>query len=398
MAKAQSTFPKPIYLSASTRSPIGRFGGALKSIPAGQLAALTLKESISRISSTEGYDSGAIDYVLLGHARQAGARPNPARQATLFAGLPESVPAMTLNQACASGLSSVVYAAEKIALKRAKNIFAGGVESMSNTPYYLMNARWGLRLGNQPVVDGMNQDGFHCPMADMLMGATVENFIAKELNVSRQDQDAFALRSQQLAAKAWSEGLFNAEIFSVISEGKEILKTDEHMRPDTTLETLAKLRPVFDQSSGSVTAGNASGITDGAAFMYVSEEKNTMTDVEFLDYEVVGLDPKRMGLGPIEAVRRLLARQKLQVSDIDVFELNEAFAAQVIACQRELKIPLERLNLNGGAIAIGHPIGATGARILVTLNHLLRGKTDALGVATLCVSGGQGIAVLVRGV
>ncbi len=391
MASARSSFPKPIFIGASARTPIGKFGGTLKRFSAGQLAGMALKQTIARNQG-----QGA-DWVLLGHARQAGGRPNPARQAVFLAGLPETVPAITVNQACASGLQTVIQAAEKIALGRASGIYAGGVESMSNTPYYLMNGRWGLRMGNQEIVDGMTQDGFLCPMANMLMGATVEEFIAKEMKISRADQDAFALRSQQMAEKAWSSGAFAAETFSILGDEKNPgLETDEHRRAQTTMESLAKLPAVFDPKTGSVTAGNSSGITDGAAFVYVSGERTASSEVELIDYETVALDPKRMGLGPISAVNNLLTRQGLTVQDIDVFEINEAFAAQALACQRELGISIEKLNPRGGSIAIGHPIGATGTRILVTLIHQLKGRSGALGVATLCVSGGHGVAILVR--
>lgn len=396
----KSTFPKPIFLGASTRTPIGKFGGALKSIPAGELASLALKESVKRAGGLDA-PSAQADYVFLGQARQAGARPNPSRQATVFSGLPETIPAITYNQACASGLASVVAAAEKIALGRARMIYAGGVESMSNTPYLLMQGRWGLRMGNTEILDGMSQDGFFCPMANMLMGATVENYLAKELKISRQEQDEYALLSQRRAEESWAKGLFNSEVFVIPPSEKSPeknpgLSTDEHRRGNTTMESLGKLPPVFDPKGGSVTAGNASGITDGAAFLQVTGQKAETSEVELLDYEMVALDPRKMGLGPVAATFSLLKRNGLSVQDLEAVELNEAFAAQVIACNRELKIPMEKLNSRGGAIAIGHPIGATGTRILVTLTHQLKGKSGALGVATLCVSGGQGVSVLVR--
>lgn len=395
MSKIHSIFPKPVFLGSSVRTPIGRFGGSLKRFSAPELATLCLKESLRRASNV--MDS-TPDLVVLGHARQAGARPNPARQAALFSGLPDTVPAITLNQACASGLASVIFGAEKIALGRARTVFAGGVESMSNTPYYLMDGRWGLRMGHAEVVDGMTRDGFHCPMADMLMGATVDTFLARESGISRQEQDAYALLSQQRAEHSWKNGLFAAETFSIEGEGKlPGLAEDEHRRGTTTLESLGKLPPVFDREKGTVTAGNSSGITDGSAFVRISDARDPGMEAEVLDYEMVGLDPRRMGLGPIEATRRLLERQGLQVGDLEAVELNEAFAAQVLACNRELRIAEDRLNVRGGAIAIGHPIGATGTRILVTLTHILKGKPGALGVATLCVSGGQGFAVLLRG-
>ena len=355
---------------------------------------MTLKECIKRSAQT-GF-TGTPDWVFLGQGRQAGARPNPARQATVFSGLPETVPAITLNQACASGIAAVISAAEKIALGRATQVYAGGVESMSNTPYLLMQGRFGLRMGNQEILDGMSHDGFFCPMANMLMGATVDTYLAQEMKISREEQDQYALQSQQRADSAWKQGLFNDEIFEIAGDGKNPgLLDDEHRRGQTTLESLAKLPPVFDKAKGSVTAGNSSGIVDGAAFLRVSGEAGG-AELELLDYESIALDPKKMGLGPIESTRRILNRQGITIADLEAVELNEAFAAQVIACNRELKIPNDRLNLRGGGISIGHPIGATGARLLTTLSHILKGKPGSLGLATLCVSGGQGVAVLVR--
>lgn len=399
MANLQTAFPKAIYIGGLTRTPIGKFGGALKRFSASELAAMTLKETVRRVESKEGARALTPEWVFLGHARQAGARPNPARQATIFSGLSETIPAITVNQACASGLTAIFSAAEKIALGRATSIYAGGVESMSNTPYFLMQGRWGLRMGNAEIVDGMTQDGFHCPMSNMLMGATVETYLAKELGITRAEQDEFALYSQQKADAAWKSGQFNGEVFEIAGDEKNPgLKDDEHRRGQTTLDSLAKLPPVFDRVSGTVTAGNSSGVTDGAAFVHVTGERWQSSELELLDYETVALDPRRMGLGPVTATQNLLKRSGLTVKDIEAFEMNEAFAAQVIACNRELKIPMEKINQRGGAIALGHPIGATGARILVTLSGVLKNKTGALGIATLCVSGGQGVAVLVRSI
>jgi len=389
-----SVFPRPIYIGASARTPIGKFGGSLKDFSAPQLAALTLKEALLRAP-----EALSPDFVFLGHARQAGAGPNPARQAAVFSGLPESVPAITVNQACASGMTSLFLAAEKIALGRARSVWAGGVESMSNTPYFLMNVRWGTKMGHGEVLDGMSRDGFFCPMADLLMGETVEKYLAQELRISRDEQDQYALGSQQKALAAWTRGDFKKETFEIIVDtGKEekFFREDEHRRRSTTIDDLRKLRPVFDPKKGTITAGNASGITDGAAFVHVTDELRPYVQAQILDYETVALDPKRMGLGPVPAVQNLLKRQNLSVEDLDAVELNEAFAAQVIACQRELHIPEDRLNAWGGAIAIGHPIGATGVRIVVTLLSRLNGKPGALGLATLCVSGGQGVALLVK--
>jgi acetyl-CoA C-acetyltransferase len=387
----QSAFPKPLYLGAATRSPIGKFGGALKRFAAGDLAALALKEAVKRAPEAKN-----PDYVFLGHARQAGAGPNPARQAAIFGGLPESVPAVTYNQACASGLASILAAVEKIALGRAASVWAGGVESMSNTPYLLTQARWGQRMGHGQVVDGMSKDGFFCPMSQMLMGETVDNVVIPEFKVTREEQDAFALRSQKNAEAAWTAGAFNAETFEIPAEGKNPgLKDDEHRRGDSTLESLAKLAPVFSKT-GTVTAGNSSGIVDGAAWVHVSDVRGAHAMAEILDYEVVAIDPKRMGVAPVPAVQALFKRQGLTGGDIEAYEINEAFAGQVIACQRTLKLPEEKINARGGSIALGHPIGATGTRITVTLAHRLKGKPGALGVATLCVSGGMGVALLIR--
>ncbi|MBC7385499.1 MAG: thiolase family protein [Cryobacterium sp.] len=393
-ARARSVFPRPIYLGAATRTPIGKFGGTLKRFSAPELATLALKEAIRRVP-----DAKSPDAVILGHARQAGAGPNPARQATIFAGLSETVPATTVNLACASGLSAVFSAVEKIALGRAESIWAGGVESMSNTPYLLPNARFGYKMGNATALDGMVKDGFFCPMSDMLMGETVERFLTKDRGITREAQDAYALESQNRAEKAWKSGAFNAETFEIPAEGKNLgLRDDEHRRGDVTLAQLAKLPPVFDLKSGSVTAGNSSGITDGAAFLHVSSERNSATQAEVLDFEVIAMEPRLMGLGPVTAVLNLLGRHGLKVEDLASVELNEAFAAQVLACQQTLNIPTEILNPRGGAIALGHPIGATGARILTTLLHTLGGNAGSLGVATLCVSGGHGVAILVRSV
>lgn len=384
-------FSRPIYLGAASRTPIGKYGGSLLPFSAPQLAALALK------AAREKFQTPNPDFVFMGHARQAGAGPNPARQAAVFSGLSETLPAVTVNQACASGLASIISAAEKILVGKATSIWAGGVESMSNTPYLARNARWGMRFGHSTLVDGMHQDGFFCPMADMVMGATVDEYLAKELNISRKEQDTYAALSQERAAAAWNNGSFAQEVIPLAAEGKfKGLLRDEHLRPETTLEKLAQLPPVFDPKTGSVTAGNSSGITDGAAWLHVSANQTASAFAELVDYEVIALDPKRMGLGPIAATQNLLKRHKLQARDLEAVEINEAFAAQIIACQRELRIPEEKLNAWGGAIAIGHPIGATGTRITVTLLHRLKGKPGALGLATLCVSGGQGVALLVR--
>lgn len=377
---------RPVYILTAKRSPIAKFGGAFQGLPAGKLAAETLKKAIEQSD----YQNLSTDKVIMGHARQAGAGPNTARQATIFSGLSEKIPAWTVNQACASGMAAVAQAFDRLRFSLDENIWAGGVESMSNTPYMLTEARWGKKLGNSKILDGMYQDGFHCPMADMVMGQTVEEFIAKEEKITRLEQDQFALQSQQRATE--SKELFKDEILPF--EG--ILDHDEHVRSDSSLEKLSQLKPVFDFSNGSITAGNASGITDGAAWLQLSNQEKS--SLQIVDYAMTALDPRKMGLGPIESIQVLLKKNQLTVEDVELFEINEAFAAQVIACQKALKIPMEKLNIRGGAIALGHPIGATGARITVTLAQtmLKSQKSDIYGVASLCVSGGMGFAILLK--
>ncbi len=397
MSKIKTALAKPLFINTALRTPIGKFGGSLLPLSAGELAAACLKETVSKNQSAT---KAPIDFVLMGHARQAGCGPNTARQASIFSGLPDTTPATTVNHACASGMVAVIHACEKILLGRAQKIFAGGVESMSNTPYLSLQTRWGHKMGNMPFEDGMYRDGFHCPMADMVMGATVENFIVPLKKITREEQDKFSLRSQQKAAAAEKSGYFTDErIVLKHSKLKAPFSSDEHARPQSTIESLQKLPPVFDSKNGTITAGNASGITDGAAFLEISSEQFPHSLAEILDWEYAALDPKLMGLGPVPVIERLLKRHNLQTQDIDVFEINEAFAAQAIACQKELKIHDDQLNPLGGAIALGHPIGCTGARILCTLTHQLKrlGK-GKIGIASLCVSGGQGVGVLLRSV
>ena len=310
-----------------------------------------------------------------------------------------------MNQACGSGLKAVVLAAQEIMLGRARAVVAGGVESMSRVPYFAEGARWGLRMGDAELVDGMYRDGFLDPLSGLVMGETAEN-LAREYRISREEQDEYALRTQRRAAAAIEQGRFDAEIVAVELKGRKgegvRFARDEHPRAGATIEGLRRLAPVFSKD-GTVTAGNSSGITDGAAALVVIGEealKNSGGRVEPLarvvDYEFAGVAPEVMGLGPVPAVRRLLERRKLTLDDVDLVELNEAFAAQVIACDRELRFDRERLNVNGGAIALGHPIGCTGVRITTTLLHELKRRGARLGLATLCVSGGMGIALLVE--
>ncbi|HZH31072.1 MAG TPA: acetyl-CoA C-acetyltransferase [Pyrinomonadaceae bacterium] len=393
---------KDIYLLGAVRTPIGRFGGALANVPAAELGATAAKESLRRA----GLEPGAIQEVIWGAARQAGTGPNLARQIGYRAGAPETVPAFTVNQACGSGLKAIILAAQEIMLGRARAVLAGGVENMSRVPYFAEGARWGAKMGNVELVDGMYRDGFLDPLSGLIMGETAEN-LARRYEITRDEQDAFALRSQQRAAAAIDSGRFDAELTPVETKGRRgellLVERDEHPRADTTVESLRKLKPVFDRQTGTVTAGNSSGITDGAAALCVVGEealKETARGgqpvARIVDYEIAGVAPEVMGIGPVPAVRALLARQKLALADIALVELNEAFAAQVIACDRELGFDAARLNVNGGAIALGHPIGCTGVRITTTLLHEMHKREARLGLATLCVSGGLGLALLVE--
>jgi acetyl-CoA C-acetyltransferase len=386
-----------VYLTGSVRTPIGRFGGALGGWSAADMGVAVMVESLrrARLSPEE------IQESIWGSARQAGGGPNVARQITYRAGVPETVPAFTVNQACGSGLKAIILGAQEIMLGRARAVLAGGTESMSRVPYYAEGARWGARLGNVELVDGMYRDGFNDPLSGLVMGETAEN-LARRYEISREEQDKYALRSQQRAEAAIEGGRFSEEILPLEIKGRKgeskQFARDEHFRAGTTIEALHKLAPVFSKD-GTVTAGNSSGITDGAAaLVLMSEEALTESGAEaearLVDYEITGVAPEIMGIGPVPAVRALLERQHLRLDDIDLIELNEAFAAQVIACDRELGFDAERLNVNGGAIALGHPIGCTGVRITTTLLHEMKKRKARRGLATLCVSGGMGLALL----
>jgi acetyl-CoA C-acetyltransferase len=387
---------KPVFVLSAARTPIGRFGGSFASLSAADLGEVAARAAIER----SGLPAAAIDETIFGHARQAGGGPNTARQVSHRAGVPDSVPAYTVNKACASSLKALTLGALSVAAGENEAILVGGTECMSATPYLLPRARFGYRMGNAEVVDGMYRDGFLCPLCGLLMGETAENLV-REYGILRAEQDAFAAESQRRAAQAAASGRFADEIAPVTVPGKKgptIVDKDEHPRPDTTAESLAKLPPVFDEA-GTVHAGNSSGITDGAAALVLAtEEVAKDAGVEPLGrvaaWTSAGVEPARMGIGPVPALRRLLERQKLSLESVDLIELNEAFAAQVIACARELPFDLARLNVNGGAIALGHPIGATGARISTTLLHELKKRGGRRGIATLCVSGGMGMAVL----
>jgi acetyl-CoA C-acetyltransferase len=387
-----------IYLVAAVRTPIGKFGGGLSSLNAAQLGTAVARATLER----SGIDPAEVDEVIFGNARQAGVGPNVARQVAIKSGLRHEVPAYTVNQACGSGLRAIMNAADQIRLGEANVILAGGTESMSNTPYLLTRARWGQRMGDGEVIDGMMRDGFLCPLADEMMGSTAET-LADRYHISREEQDRFAVESQVKAARAYEEHRFADEIVPVTVDGKKgdvVIAQDEHPRFDATLDSMARLPPVF-RKEGSVHAGNSSGVTDGAASMLVASERavrdNNLTPMaRIVGYAQAGVDPKVMGLGPVPATRKLFDETGLTLDDVDLIELNEAFAAQVIACDRELHFDHARLNVHGGAISLGHPIGATGARITTTLLHALRTRDAKLGLATLCISGGMGLSMIVE--
>jgi acetyl-CoA C-acetyltransferase len=386
---------REVVVAGAVRTPIGKFGGALASLTPAQLGAAAAAEALRR----SGIAPGQVAEAVVGCARQAGAGPNVARQVALAAGLPQEVPAYTVNMACGSGLKAVELAFRAVRDGDTDLVLAGGTESMSRVPYLLAGARWGYRMGDQPVLDGMYHDGFFCPLAGKVMGETAET-LAERYRIPRDEQDAFALRSQQRAARAWEEGRFRSEVVPVKAPargGEVVIDRDEHPRPDTTAAALAKLPCVFRETEGTVTAGNSSGITDGAAALAVVSADRAASlglrpQARLLGVAGAGVDPNVMGIGVVPAVRRLLEQVRLRLEDFDLVEVNEAFAAQVLACDRELHFDPERLNVNGGAIALGHPIGATGARIVVTLLHEMARRRARRGLAALCISGGMGLA------
>ena len=387
--------PAPrVVVTHALRTPIGRFLGAFAELSAADLGTSVVRDLLARA----GVDPGRVGELLFGNARQAGGGPNVARQVAVRAGIPETVTATTVNMACGSGLKALALGADAIRLGYRDLVVVGGVESMSGLPFLLPGMRRGYRLGHAQVVDGMYRDGFHCPLADMLMGETADR-LARELDIPRSAQDELALASQRKTAAAVQAGRFADEISPVQVAGRKqtvTVEVDEHPRPEASAEGLAGLPPVFGED-GTVTAGNASGITDGAAaLLLASESAARELSLEPLAWvgetRDGGVDPELMGLGPVPAVRALEQANGLASEEYDLIELNEAFAAQVLACQRELALPVERTNVNGGAIALGHPIGATGARIAVTLLHELARRAGEHGLATLCISGGMGLA------
>lgn len=391
-----------VVIVGAARTPIGRYGGSLRSVHPADLGATAARAAIDRA----GVPPEAIDEVLIGHARQAGSGPNPARQVGTRAGVPDSAPATTVNKACASGMQTIASGAQSIAFGESAIVLAGGIESMSRMPYLIDSddARWGHKMGDFTLVDAMYRDGFTCSVCGMIMGETAER-LARQYGIAREASDAYALESQHKAERAVAAGRFRDEIAPVIfkdAKGKDhILDTDEHPRPGTTIDGLRKLQPVFgavEGHPGIVTAGSSSGITDGGAAVVLTSRETARTRglrplARIIGWASAGVDPRIMGIGPVPAVKKLLARTNLTLDDFDLVELNEAFAAQVLAVLRDLPIEPERLNVNGGAIALGHPIGCTGTRIVVTLLYEMMRRGARRGLATLCVSGGMGMAL-----
>ena len=398
----------PAYIVSAVRTPMGKFGGSLRELSAADLGVVVARAALERVSRAAGdapLEAAQVEQVIFGCARQAGGGPNVARQITYraFGELVGSgIPAFTVNQACASGMLAIVLGWQEIALGRADCILAGGTESMSRVPYLLENARWGMKMGHQRLTDAMYRDGFLDPLSELVMGETAE-ILAEKYQVSRDEQDRYALESHHRAAQASMSGRFQEEIVPLEvpdprgKDGPRPVHTDETFRAGASLDAMTKLPPVFRQK-GSVTAGNASQLTDGAAaLLLVSERKlrewKLRALVRLLDWSRAAVDPRIMGIAPVPATRTLLERNRWRLDEFDLIELNEAFAAQVLACDRELHFPREKLNVNGGAIALGHPIGCSGARITVTLVHELHRRGGRRGLATLCVSGGLGLAL-----
>jgi acetyl-CoA C-acetyltransferase len=389
-----------VYILSAARTPIGKFGGTLASLTAADMGVVAAKAAVERA----GIEASQVEETIFGCARQAGGGPNVARQISVRAGVPQEVAAFTVNKACASGIKAIALAYQAIAVGDATCVLAGGTESMSRVPYLLDQARWGYRMGTQELVDGMYRDGFFCPLAKMVMGETAE-VLAEQYKISREEQDEFALMSQTRAARAIAAGRFDAEIVPVTIEGKKgatVLSRDEHPFADVTMEKLGKLPPVFSKT-GTISAGNSSGITDGAAAVVVASEhfvkqNNLKPLARIAAVASAGVDPRTMGIGPVPALQKLADKHGLRLQEFGLIELNEAFAAQVIACDRVLNMNRDRLNVNGGAIALGHPIGCTGTRITVTLLHEMMKRNTKRGVATLCVSGGMGMALALESV
>ena len=405
---------RDVVILSAARTPIGRYGGSFKDLHPAELGAVAAREAIARAGIT----AEDVDEVVIGHGRQAGSGPNPGRQVGHRAGVPHRAPAQTINKACASSLQAIVSGAQSIMLGESEVVLAGGIESMSRMPYLIdaIDARWGHRMGNFTLVDAMYRDGFQCPISNLIMGETAE-ILGRELGITREQSDAFAVESQRKAKAAIEAGHFSREIAPVTLPGSDprsgrkgsdpdrlVIDRDEHPRGDTTLASLAKLPTVFNDVEGQpgiITAGTSSGITDGGAALILASAdaargRGLKPRAKILGWASAGVDPRVMGIGPVPAIEKLRQRIGLSLDDFDLVELNEAFAAQVLAVVNAAPIAADRLNVNGGAIALGHPIGATGARIVVTLLHELERRGAKRGLATLCVSGGMGMALAIE--
>ena len=395
---------REVVILGAARTPIGKYGGSFRDVHPAELGAVAARAAMDRA----GVEAGEIDEVLMGHGRQAGSGPNPARQVGHRAGVPDTAPAQTINKACASGMQAIVSGAQSILLGEYETVLAGGIESMSRMPYLIdaVDARWGHKMGNFTLVDAMYRDGFQCPLSNLIMGETAE-VLARQYGITREASDAFALESQRRAQEAIEAGHFTKEIAPVtvtVKGAPVVVSRDEHPRSGTTIESLRKLPPVFvgaDGQPGIVTAGSSSGITDGGAALVLTSAERARArgwtpSARILGWASAGVDPRIMGIGPVPAIRRLTERTGLRVEDFDLVELNEAFAVQVLAVLKDVPIAPDRLNVNGGAIALGHPIGSTGARIVVTLLHELERRGARRGLATLCVSGGMGMALAIE--
>lgn len=390
---------REVVIVSAVRTAIGKFGGSLTPLSAPQMGAIVIKEALQRA----GVKPEMVDEVIMGNVLQAGLGQNPARQASIFAGMPVEVPAFTVNKVCGSGLKCVELGAQSILAGDNDIVVAGGMESMSNAPFTIPGkSRWGLKMGDQKMIDVMIRDGLWDAFNDYHMGITSEN-VAEKFGVTREDQDEVAARSQARAIEAIKSGAFKEEIVPVTiktKKGEKVFDTDEFPREGTTMEVLAKLRPAF-KKGGTVTAGNASGLNDGAAALVLmtadkAKELGLKPMAKIVSYASAGVDPAIMGIGPIPASRKALAKAGLEVKDMDLVEANEAFAAQTVEVGRELQLDWDKTNVNGGAIALGHPIGASGARILVTLLYALKHRNKKLGLATLCIGGGMGTATVVE--
>ena len=390
---------REVVIVSAVRTAIGKFGGSLTPLSAPQMGAIVIKEALQRA----GVKPEMVDEVIMGNVLQAGLGQNPARQAAIFAGMPVEVPAFTVNKVCGSGLKCVELGAQSILAGDNDIVVAGGMESMSNAPFTIPGkSRWGLKMGDQKMIDVMIRDGLWDAFNDYHMGITSEN-VAEKFGVTREDQDEVAARSQARAIEAIKSGAFKEEIVPVTiktKKGEKVFDTDEFPREGTTMDVLAKLRPAF-KKGGTVTAGNASGLNDGAAALVLmtadkAKELGLKPMAKIVSYASAGVDPAIMGIGPIPASRKALAKAGLEVKDMDLVEANEAFAAQTVEVGRELQLDWDKTNVNGGAIALGHPIGASGARILVTLLYALKHRNKKLGLATLCIGGGMGTATVVE--